>query len=815
VMGHHNIPDFDSYRDIIKRNFDAFSNGVNFPDWGYSCVMEFLGDHYAGDGAEAAHWNPYVNASLHYINETFTRPWNKEAEQLIAFTMGVVSHSASDTLWHNLATVGGEVHAGLINTLGHTDFQGSYGKAHSAADWGGEPQVTFDTGRRAPDSWYLPSFHVAKIYERMGFSDSVSKPILDLCNQQEYGEYLAAAHAQLSIFQLAVSKDAPFLTERYHDWWMGGIGDMVLWTNRCWRGTVESLHSGNFTPCAIAVRADDTMHRARKPNGTTSGNKTHEFPPGYDNSTDHKGQHLKPKPKPTRPIETTSSTIESTVPEPTRLVPAETRPAKYESEPEIVQQMMIHDGCGDLNSSHNSIVYFSPYPFSELGSGIATGDFDGDGKIELALGAPGYNSDNSIQSGAVFVVNDAQYRIPGRFRRDVSKMAKTVVLGKEEGGRFGEALTALDFNLDGISDLVVSSPSAGSANMTYSGQVHVYLGGRGGLDLQRPIVISPHYSTTQMGSKLFTGDIDGDGHSDLMIGAPYATLWPFLSTGNMRQSGQLWIYLSTSSRVSGQRLGPRDTDWLMNGPDVWGWFGYHAVVTTVENQRLLLVGSPNYAPSNVARTLITPTRGKISAFDITDWPKRSKLWTLVGRQEDLSSKFGWAFEVGTLLGPSTPPMLIVSAPTANDGHEPQVGKVWSIPIRGLEGTFTVPERARQLQLQGYSQPGARFGWTMGLADFDGDNVKDLWVSQPWRYASLYDDVNNGGAYIWLSGPQLRKRTWSPDFCAFSQFKQSRFGKFGGAADLDDDGKSDLILSGVESEDRKGAVVVIFEAIKVL
>jgi len=51
--------------------------------------------------------------------------------------MGVMSHSAADILWHDLATVFDLTHQGFIQTMANLEFHGDFSQSHSEADIGG------------------------------------------------------------------------------------------------------------------------------------------------------------------------------------------------------------------------------------------------------------------------------------------------------------------------------------------------------------------------------------------------------------------------------------------------------------------------------------------------------------------------------------------------------------------------------------------------------------------------------------------------------------------------------------------------------
>ena len=117
------------------------------------------------------------------------------------------------------------------------------------------------------------------------------------------------------------------------------------------------------------------------------------------------------------------------------------------------------------------------------------GDFDADGRDDLAIGAYGAGIAGRPQTGQV----DVQYAATS-LKRELGR--NQMLEGSVVHGRFGWALTVLDWNADGVDDLAVGAPSASftdeQLNATFPvgdtwqgdgfrewGKVYIYLGHRG------------------------------------------------------------------------------------------------------------------------------------------------------------------------------------------------------------------------------------------------------------------------------------------------------------------------------------------------
>ncbi|KAA0993119.1 FG-GAP-like repeat-containing protein [Dyadobacter aurulentus] len=142
------------------------------------------------------------------------------------------------------------------------------------------------------------------------------------------------------------------------------------------------------------------------------------------------------------------------------------------------------------------------------------GDINGDGFADVVVGAP-YFSNGQFNEGAAHIYfGSTQGLITTQ-----SVLLEQNVAQSEMGL---SVASAGDFNGDGYSDVIVGSPSYNDGQF-YTGASYIYPGSPQGLNSQYFIVIKNVAEIAAMGAAVSSaGDINADGYSDILIGAPHA-----------------------------------------------------------------------------------------------------------------------------------------------------------------------------------------------------------------------------------------------------------------------------------------------------
>ncbi|MCA8953387.1 MAG: FG-GAP repeat protein [Planctomycetes bacterium] len=174
-----------------------------------------------------------------------------------------------------------------------------------------------------------------------------------------------------------------------------------------------------------------------------------------------------------------------------------------------------------------------------FGSAIATGDFDGDGYDDLAIGAYGEDTPNGsvLDSGKVHIVYGSAVGLQGGQpvgREDqVFRMGAGLPGPAQAFSYLGKSLCAGDFNGDGFDDLAVGAPFY-DETLFNDGVVFVLFGSATGLvssgNLKITEPLNPE-SDDRFGWELEAGDWNGDGFCDIAVGRPYEDLGTAQDTG--------------------------------------------------------------------------------------------------------------------------------------------------------------------------------------------------------------------------------------------------------------------------------------------
>jgi hypothetical protein len=212
-----------------------------------------------------------------------------------------------------------------------------------------------------------------------------------------------------------------------------------------------------------------------------------------------------------------------------------------------------------------------------FGSALITGDFNGDGFADLAIGVPGESVGSASGAGAVNVLYGSAGGLSAAGDQLWHQNSTDIEETAQSQDAFGRFLAVGDFNGDGFTDLAIAAPGESVGSISRGGAVNVLYGGPSKLSAtgdqlwhQNSMDVEDTAEAEDaFGSALMTGDFNGDGFADLAIGARKEDV------GSITDAGAVNVLYGTSSRLgaTGDQLWHQNSAGIENAGEAGDFFG--------------------------------------------------------------------------------------------------------------------------------------------------------------------------------------------------------------------------------------------------
>jgi len=378
---------------------------------------------------------------------------------------------------------------------------------------------------------------------------------------------------------------------------------------------------------------------------------------------------------------------------------------------------MTLSGCSD--SSSNSAPASGAVSVNNAQQASSTGlvDVNGDGIDDMVVCAPYATQGNTI--GLAFVY-------PG----SANGFAAYPSLFLSGGDNFGFSFVRLgDVDGDSVADFAISALHGSGDEVSLSGSVTVFKGGGNGAVI---VNLAGEAALDRFGYALASGDLNGDGTAEIIIGAPFHSPTPSLF-----QQGAVYVYdfktrtmSSVKSTASIQGIG-----WTVAGGNVNG-DGYADLLLSA--QTAYGIGNKVYVYHGRADLITSP-----------GVPTRTLL--------SMAGSFGDAISVIPDLNNDGFDEILISASKATVGTAPETGTLFVVKGGTQTGTMNLDSTASALLQRINGQGGYdRFGApAVAIGDLDGNGKTEVAVAA--THADSSSNLMTGTVYI-LRGEDLASGT---------------------------------------------------------
>jgi hypothetical protein len=424
------------------------------------------------------------------------------------------------------------------------------------------------------------------------------------------------------------------------------------------------------------------------------------------------------------------------------------------------------------------LLTFATAPASAAGSARTyKADFNKDGYGDVAFAAPYAKVDGKGMAGYVAVVYGGAGGLDPARRTVISQNTAGVPGTAEAEDTFGEALAVADLNGDGYTDLAVGAPGEDVGSDGEGGSVTVLWGSASGLKNGTTVKDPALSAHDNWGALLTAGDFNGDGKADLAVG-----------TGGAHAYVVKGRFTTTGTTGGTQKISLPETAYALDA---------------------LQAGDTN---GDMKSDLVLTYRIRTTG-DSGSWSKGvAYLGTTTGPETSVPRPLpgGTSIALGDIDGDGYDEIALGNVFTKEDDHSGSLGgKV--VVIRGsqggpVNGDAPMAELTQDSEgVPGTDEANDGFGASVSIGDVTGDGYGELAVGIPFEDIGTREDTGSTvvlGGWVLTGGRGISQDTYNIPGAPESM---DYFGSDVLLSDVNKDGHADFTVTAGFEDEGVGAV----------
>jgi len=228
----------------------------------------------------------------------------------------------------------------------------------------------------------------------------------------------------------------------------------------------------------------------------------------------------------------------------------------------------------DLDKAEEQIRILGDDAYDYSGCSVSSGDINGDGYDDVIIGAYYADLTGGTDTGETYVIFGSA--APPATVDLNSLSADMTIYGDDDNDFSGYSVSSGDINGDGFDDVIIGAYRADPAGGINAGETYVIFGSASPpstIDLNSSpspadMTISGADEYDESGYSVSSGDINGDGYADVIIGAPHA------DPADGGDAGETYVIFGSAAPSATVNLNSTAAGMTISGDNAGDWSGY-------------------------------------------------------------------------------------------------------------------------------------------------------------------------------------------------------------------------------------------------